>query len=205
MCSTRFPVCRRAASSAPVPRWTRPACRRSWPAGSGSASPERPRACVYGEHGDSSFVPWSLATIANNSHRRLQGSAPRTKPENIKWDGRTTRNWRSLSAPPAPRSSRPRAPRSTPWPFPSATSARALPPASGTALTVSTLMHGEYGVDDVCLSTLALVDRQRRVRGKILSKLTPDEQAKLQQQRQQAEGGHRTTSRSECCGPGAGD
>lgn len=28
---------------------------------------------------------------------------------------------------------------------------------AGTALTVSTMMHGEYGVEDVCLSTLALV------------------------------------------------
>ena len=50
---------------------------------------------------------------------------------------------------------------------------------AGTALTVSTMMHGEYGVDDVCLSTLALVDRTG-VRGKILNKLTDEEVAKLQ-------------------------
>ena len=50
---------------------------------------------------------------------------------------------------------------------------------AGTALTVSTMMHGEYGVDDVCLSTLALVDNTG-VRGKILNKLTDEETARLQ-------------------------
>ena len=39
-------------------------------------------------------------------------------------------------------------------------------------------MHGEYGVDDVCLSTLALVDRTG-VRGKILNHLTDEEIGKL--------------------------
>ena len=49
---------------------------------------------------------------------------------------------------------------------------------AGTALTISTMMHGEYGVDDVCLSTLALVD-YKGVRGKILNPMTDDEVAKL--------------------------
>ena len=50
---------------------------------------------------------------------------------------------------------------------------------AGTALTVSTMMHGEYGIDDVCLSVLNLVDRDG-VRGKILAPLTEEEVAKLQ-------------------------
>ena len=50
---------------------------------------------------------------------------------------------------------------------------------AGTALTVSTLMHGEYGVEDVCLSTLCLVDRSG-VRGKILTKLSDEEVVKFQ-------------------------
>ena len=50
---------------------------------------------------------------------------------------------------------------------------------AGTALSVSTMMHGEYGVEDVCLSTLALVDRNG-IRGKILNPLTEEEVAKLQ-------------------------
>ena len=50
---------------------------------------------------------------------------------------------------------------------------------AGTALSVSTMMHGEYGVDDVCLSTLVLVDRSG-VRGKILNTMTDEEIGKLQ-------------------------
>jgi L-lactate dehydrogenase len=50
---------------------------------------------------------------------------------------------------------------------------------AGTALTVSTLMHGEYGVEDVCMSTLCLVDRSG-VRGKIKTPLTEEETAKFQ-------------------------
>ena len=39
-------------------------------------------------------------------------------------------------------------------------------------------MHGEYGISDVCLSTLALVDNTG-VRGKILNPLTKEEEEKL--------------------------
>ena len=42
----------------------------------------------------------------------------------------------------------------------------------------SVMMHGEYGIEDVCLSTLTLVDRQG-VRGKIANHLTDGEVAKL--------------------------
>ena len=41
------------------------------------------------------------------------------------------------------------------------------------------MMHGEYGIEDVCLSTLALVDNHG-VRGKITNVLTDEEVAKLQ-------------------------
>ena len=50
---------------------------------------------------------------------------------------------------------------------------------AGTAVTVSTMMHGEYGVDDVCLSTLNLVGK-RGIQQKIISPLTEEETAKLQ-------------------------
>ena len=46
-------------------------------------------------------------------------------------------------------------------------------------MTVSSMMHGEYGVDDVCLSTLNIIGRNGVV-GKINSKLTEEEIAKLQ-------------------------
>ena len=45
-------------------------------------------------------------------------------------------------------------------------------------MTVSTMMHGEYGIDDVCLSTLNIVGRNG-VRGKVNVPLSDDEVAKL--------------------------
>ena len=49
---------------------------------------------------------------------------------------------------------------------------------AGTALTVSTMMNGEYGIDDVCLSVLCIVD-DTGVRGKIRNDLTEEELEKL--------------------------
>ena len=45
-------------------------------------------------------------------------------------------------------------------------------------MTVSTMMHGEYGVEDVCLSTLNIIGRNGVV-GKINPALTDEEVAKL--------------------------
>ena len=47
-----------------------------------------------------------------------------------------------------------------------------------TTMTVSTMMHGEYGIDDVCLSTLNLLGN-KQVNGKVLVPLTDDEVARL--------------------------
>ena len=44
--------------------------------------------------------------------------------------------------------------------------------------TVSTMMHGEYGMEDVCLSIPTLVG-PKGVAGKITPKLTAEEEAKL--------------------------
>ena len=81
-------------------------------------SPKNVHAHVYGEHGDSSFVPWSLVHIANNHIDSYKEHSP--DRDRI----------------------------------------------------------GEYGVSDVCLSTLVLVDNQG-VRGKILNQLTDGEVDKL--------------------------
>ena len=44
--------------------------------------------------------------------------------------------------------------------------------------TVSTMMHGEYGMEDVCLSIPTLVG-PKGVAGKITPNLTAEEEAKL--------------------------
>ena len=47
-------------------------------------SPKNVHAHVYGEHGDSSFVPWSLATIANNKINDYKNSV--SVNSRIRWD-----------------------------------------------------------------------------------------------------------------------
>ena len=47
-----------------------------------------------------------------------------------------------------------------------------------TTMTVSTMMHGEYGIDDVCLSTLNVVGYEG-ARAKLLAPLTDEEIVKL--------------------------
>ena len=139
-------------------------------------SPKNVHAHVYGEHGDSSFVPWSLVHIANNHIDAYKESSP--DKDRIDWDqdyeevetfvkksgGVIIENKGATF-------------------YAVAMSVchicKCIYAGAGTALTVSTMMHGEYGVDDVCLSTLALVDR-KGVRGKILNRLTNAEIAKLQ-------------------------
>ena len=41
------------------------------------------------------------------------------------------------------------------------------------------MMHGEYGVDDVCLSTISIVGKDG-IKGKIPAALTAEEEARLQ-------------------------
>ena len=45
-------------------------------------------------------------------------------------------------------------------------------------VTVSSMMHGEYGIEDVALSTLTLIG-PNGVHGKIPAKLTEEEEEKL--------------------------
>ena len=45
-------------------------------------------------------------------------------------------------------------------------------------MTVSSMLHGEFGIDDVCLSLLSIVDRTG-IKAKITPNLNPDEIAQL--------------------------
>ena len=139
-------------------------------------SPKNVHAHVYGEHGDSSFVPWSLAHIANNHIDDYAAASP--DRDRIHWNkdyeeveqyvkksgGMIIENKGATF-------------------YAVAMSVvhlcKCLFTDAGTAVTVSTMMHGDYGVEDVCLSTLCLVDRSG-VRGKILTPLTEEELAKFQ-------------------------
>lgn len=144
--------------------------RRFW------ISPKNVHAHVYGEHGDSSFVPWSLAHIANNHIDDYKACSP--DKDRIKWDKDYEEVERFVK-----KSGGSIIENKGATFFAVAMSVchicRCIFSGAGTALTVSTMMHGEYGVEDVCLSTLVLVDRSG-VRGKILNRLTEEETAKLQ-------------------------
>ena len=138
-------------------------------------SPKNVHAHVYGEHGDSQFVPWSLAHIANNHIDAYRDSSPDT--ELIEWK----QNYEEV-AEFVKKSGAKNIENKGATFYAVAMSVchicKCIYSDAGTALSVSTMMHGEYGVDDVCLSILALVDRTG-VRGKILNPLTEEEMAKL--------------------------
>lgn len=131
---------------------------------------------VYGEHGDSSFVPWSLVHIANNHIDVYKANSP--DHDRIRWnqDYEEVEQYVKTSGGQVIK-----AKGATFYAVAMSVChlCKCLQNTAGTALTVSTMMHGEYGVDDVCLSTLVLVDKSG-VRGKILNHLTDEEVAKLQ-------------------------
>ena len=139
-------------------------------------SPKNVHAHVYGEHGDSSFVPWSLATIANNHIDVYKENSPDKERINWNQDYEEVEKFVKKSGGVIIENKG-----ATFYAVAMSVChiCKCIYAGAGTALTVSTMMHGEYGVDDVCLSTLALVDR-KGVRGKILNKLTDAEIAKLQ-------------------------
>ena len=139
-------------------------------------SPKNVHAHVYGEHGDSSFVPWSLATIANNKIDDYQNNV--ADSERIRWnkdDHQAVEDFVKQSGAQVIKN------KGATF-YAVAISVchicKCILNGSGTALTVSTMMHGEYGVDDVCLSTLALVGSDG-VHTKIISPLTPEETEKM--------------------------
>ena len=139
-------------------------------------SPKNVHAHVYGEHGDSSFVPWSLATIANNKINDYKNSV--SDNSRIRWE----QDYEEVEE--FVKTSGAQVIKAKGATFYAVAISvchicKCILVGAGTALTVSTMMHGEYGVDDVCLSTLALVG-SNGVHTKIISPLTPEEQAKMQ-------------------------
>lgn len=140
-------------------------------------SPKNVHAHVYGEHGDSSFVPWSLATISNNHIDSYQENSP--DRDRISWN--KEKDYAELEE--FVKTSGGKVIKAKGATFYAVSISvchiiKCIQSGQGTALTVSTMMNGEYGVHDVCLSTLNIVDRDG-VRGKITNPLTEAETARL--------------------------
>ena len=132
-------------------------------------------AYVFGEHGDSSFIPWSCSVVSGvhmDDYQELMNSRNMNIPpldkeqmlEYVQKSGGTIIKYKGATF--------------------YAVSASVvklcgiLSAASDSISTVSSMMHGEYGIEDVCLSTLTLVG-PRGIHGKIPMNLTDQEVAKL--------------------------
>ncbi len=132
-------------------------------------------AYVLGEHGDSSFVPWSMANISNipiTECGKAFSKNDKVLPE---------LNYAEVEDYVRKSGSTVIANKGATFYAVSASIAyicKALFGAVGTTMTVSTLFHGEYGIEDVCLSTLCNVGN-RIIRNKIMMPLNDSEIAYL--------------------------
>ncbi|MBR2327057.1 MAG: L-lactate dehydrogenase [Clostridia bacterium] len=127
-------------------------------------------AYVLGEHGDSSFVPWSLANISNipidiypwaladDTNFPVLDKAAAL--EHVKKSGGKVIQSKGATYYAVSMSV--------------CHICKCILTGIDTALTVSTMLHGEYGIDDVCLSLLNIVGK-KGVSSKIILPLTPDE------------------------------
>ena len=132
-------------------------------------------AYVFGEHGDSSFVPWSVANISNvpiaECQNFVRANGMTTAPldyDEVEWFVRKS-GARVIERKGAT--------------FYAVSSSvchicKRLLDGIDTTMTISTMMHGEYGISDICLSTLNLIGRDG-VSGRVNLTLTDDELAKL--------------------------
>ena len=130
---------------------------------------------VLGEHGDTSFVAWSTATIAGvplDEYRQAVAS-PSTIPTEYTHDEVENYVRKSGGKIIARKGC-------TVYGIGMSTThiVKTLAGNSETALTVSSLHEGEYGISDVCLSSLSLVDYQG-VRSIITQSLTDEELRRL--------------------------
>ncbi len=137
-------------------------------------SKQNVHAHVFGEHGDSSFIPWSQATISSISLSQyascLKGDMV-VKP----LDTADVEHYvRSSGAEIIARKG------ATFYAVAVTTVhiCKCIFGGSDTALTVSTMLDGEYGLSDVCLSILTVVGRDG-VKARIPAELTEEEIAKL--------------------------
>ncbi|MBE6687334.1 MAG: L-lactate dehydrogenase [Ruminococcaceae bacterium] len=134
-------------------------------------------AYVLGEHGDSCFIPWSLANVSNvpakdfgNSVKELgsRNIYPAFKEEDIEEYVRKSgasviqRKGATFYA----------------VSISVCHVCKCILSGIDTTMTVSTMMHGEYGIDDVCLSLLNVVGN-KGVQSKVILPMTDGEIAAL--------------------------
>ncbi|NLC92529.1 MAG: L-lactate dehydrogenase [Treponema sp.] len=129
---------------------------------------------VFGEHGDSSFVPWSLANIGSIPVEKYAASVKGQNLKELNKDDVEEYIRKSGGIIIA-------AKKCTNYAIGVTTSSlcEALNYSTDSVITISTLLTGEYGINDVCLSIPAVVGC-KGITSRIVAPLTDDEIAKLQ-------------------------
>ena len=133
-------------------------------------------AYVYGEHGDTSFIPWSLAAVSGCNLEDFEKLMLERGAVTEAIDKDETLHYVQKSG------GEIIAKKGATYYAVSASVNKVLGSLVGAhdcVATVSTMMHGEYGIEDVCISVMTLIGPDG-VRGKLPVKLTDEEVAKLQ-------------------------
>ena len=128
---------------------------------------------VFGEHGDSSFVPWSLANIGSVPVEHFAKSANGLSLSSFNKDDVEDYIRKSGGIIIAAKKCTNYAIGIT-----TATLCEALDYETDSMLTVSTMLNGEYGIDDVCLSIPCIVGR-KGLSSHIVAPITDAEVASL--------------------------
>lgn len=140
-----------------------------------SVSQQNVHAYVLGEHGDSSFVTWSLANISNvpvdeyaNSLLHVDRNYPKIDrneiEEYVRKSGASVIQRKGATFYAVSMSV--------------AHICQCLLSGIDTTLTVSTMLHGEYGIDDICLSLLNIVG-EAGAHSKVMLRLNDEELVNL--------------------------
>lgn len=133
-------------------------------------------AYVFGEHGDTSFVPWSCADISGCSLADYEDLMIKKGVVSERVDPDKTLEYVRKSG------GEIIAKKGATFYAVSASVNKicnSLVAAYDSVSTVSSMMHGEYGIEDVCLSTMTIIGPDG-VKGKVPAKLTYEEISKLQ-------------------------
>ncbi len=132
-------------------------------------------AYVYGEHGDTSFIPWSLADISGCQLSEYEDLMLKKGLVKERLNPEETLTYVQKSG------GEIIAKKGATFYAVSASVNKiltAMVAAYDSVATVSTMMHGEYGIEDVCLSTMTIVGPEG-TKGKVPVELTYDEELKL--------------------------
>ena len=137
-------------------------------------NPKNVHAYVMGEHGESSFIPWSIANVAGVNVSELS-QADAYSGKDIRLDLNEIEDY-------VRKSGNTIISRKGYTNYAIAVCVchliECLSSYDNAVCAVSTLMHGEYGLDDVCLS-IPCVLGPGGVKGKILAHMTDAEMARL--------------------------